>query len=298
MLYLGEIAALTTSLAFAITSTMFTQAGREVGATAVNRLRITAASILLLAAQWLLSGSPWPIQAGVDRWFWLGLSGIVGFVLGDAFLFQAFVWIGPRLSMLMMSLAPVLAAMIAWIFLGERLNWLQITGIIITILGLIWVVNEKNNSDEDKKDNYFKGILFGFGAAVGQAVGFVMSKVGLSDDFSPISGNFIRMFSALIVIWLIALVRKEVKTTTRKIRQHPRAFWRTVAGAITGPFLGVSLSLFALQHTSVGIASTLIALPPLFLLPIERFVFKERFGWGTIAGTVLALCGVAILFLV
>jgi len=298
MLYIGEIAALITSLAFAITSTMFTLAGREVGATVVNRLRITAASLLLLATQWILSGSPWPIQAGVERWFWLGLSGIVGFVLGDAFLFQAFVWIGPRLSMLMMSLAPVLATMIAWIFLGERLNWLQIAGIIITILGLIWVVGGKNNSGEVKKDNYLKGILFGFGAAVGQAVGFVMSKVGLSGNFSPISGNFIRMFSALIVIWLIAVVRNEVSMTTRKIRQHPTAFWKTIAGAIAGPFLGVSLSLFALQHTSVGIASTLIALPPLFLLPIDRFVFKERLDLGTIAGTLLALCGVAILFLV
>jgi drug/metabolite transporter (DMT)-like permease len=297
MLYIGEIAAIITSILFALTSTMFTLAGREVGSLVVNRLRLAGASALVLIVHWIVMGTLWPVQAGVERWIWLGLSGIIGFVLGDAFLFQAFIWVGPRLSMLMMSLAPILAAFIAWIFLGESLSGSQILGILVTILGLIWVVVERNSSNEVVKENYIKGILFGLGAAIGQAVGFVMSKLGLAGNFSPLSGNYIRLISALVVIWLVALVRREALSTIKEAGKHPNASWKILAGAFSGPFLGVLLSLFALQNTSVGIASTLIALPPLFLLPVDFFIFKEEFGWGAVAGTGIALGGVAILFL-
>jgi len=118
----------------------------------------------------------------------------------------------------------------------------------------------------------------------GQALGLVLAKNGLSGSFSPISGNFIRMFTAMIVIWLITIIQKKSRTTIQVIINNPRAKWKIIGGAFLGPVLGVSLSLFALQHTSVGVASTLMALAPVFILPIDYFYFKERFGWGSIAG--------------
>ena len=298
MLYLGEVAAVITSITFAINSALFTLAGREVGSLVVNRLRLVAASLFLMAAHWIFLGTPWPVGANFDRWFWLGLSGIVGLVLGDAFLFQAFVWVGPRISMLMMSLAPILAAFTAWIFLGEALTWWQLVGILLTIIGVMWVVLEKNQNQGPQKENYLRGILFGLGGATGQALGLVLAKIGLGDLFSPISGNFIRMFTAMIVIWLITIIQKQVRATIQQAVEYPNALWKIIGGAFSGPFLGVSLSLFALQYTSIGVASTLMALPPIFLLPADYFYFKERFGWGAIAGTLIALLGVAVLFLV
>jgi drug/metabolite transporter (DMT)-like permease len=298
MLYIGEIAAIITSITFAINSTLFTLAGRQVGSIVVNRLRLAAASLLLLIAHWILLGSPWPVEAGFDRWFWLGLSGIVGLVLGDALLFQSFVLVGPRLAMLMMSLAPVMSALLAWIFLEEYLKLAQIAGILVTLLGVVWVVIEKNSAKVVDQGQYTKGILMGFGGAVGQAVGFVMAKIGLTEGFSPISGNYIRMVTAMVLIWLITLFRREFSRTISEGIKNPAAVLKIAAGAFSGPFLGVSLSLFALQHTSVGVASTLMALPPLFLLPVDYYYFKERFGWGAIAGTALALIGVGILFIV
>ena len=121
MLYVGELAAVITSITYAVNSTLFTVAGRKVGSMVVNRMRLAAACLFLAFGGWIFTGNPWPVDAGWDRWFWLGLSGIVGLVIGDAFLFQAFIWIGPRISMLMMSLAPILAALMAWLFLAERL---------------------------------------------------------------------------------------------------------------------------------------------------------------------------------
>jgi len=298
MLYLGEIAAIITSATFAINSAIFTLAGREVGSAVVNRLRLIVASLLLMAAQWIFLGTPWPAGVELDRWVWLGLSGIVGLVLGDAFLFQAFVLVGPRVSMLMMSLAPLLAAFTAWIFLGEALTLWQIMGIVLTLIGVMWVVLEKKHLQGPQKENYLRGVLFGLGAATGQALGMVLAKNGLGGSFSPLAGNFIRMFTAMIVIWLITIIQKKSRTTIQLIINNPSAMWKIIGGAFLGPFLGVSLSLFALQHTSVGVASTLMALPPIFLLPIDYFYFKERFGWGAIAGTVIAMLGVAVLFLV
>lgn len=297
MPYLGELAALVTSMAYAVNSTLFTAAGRLVGSTVVNRIRLLAACFYLTLGHWIFLGSLWPVQAGRERWMWLGLSGIVGLVVGDAMLFQAFVWIGPRLSMLMMSLAPLIAAGTAWAFLGERLNPLQIGGILTTLLGVGWVILDRDPKDPAGGENYYKGILFGLGAAAGQGLGVVLAKPGLGGGFSPLSGNFIRMFSALLVLGAVTVAGKKVRETIAGVRQNPRALWAILGGAFSGPFIGVSLSLYALQHTSIGVASTLMALPPIFLLPVETRLYGGKIGWRAILGTVLALLGVGMLFL-
>ena len=297
--FIGEIAALITSVCFSATSTFFTLAGRRVGPLVVNRVRLILALVFLIATHWILLGHPIPVNAEPNRWMWLGLSGVIGLVLGDALLFQAFVWIGPRLSMLMMSLAPVLAAITAWIFLPEELNGGQITGILITIAGVAWVVLDQNGGAETPaKKNYFRGILLGLGGATGQAVGLVTAKFGLFGDFSPISANIIRMAAAAVALWSLTLLQRQAAETFQSLRGDRRVLWMILGGAFTGPFLGVSFSLLAVQRAEVGIASTLMALPPVFLLPVGYIVFKERFGWQAIAGTLLAIAGVAILFLV
>lgn len=293
---IGEIAALLTSFAWSITSTTFTLAGRRIGSVVLNRVRLLMALILLVITHWIIIGKPIPFTAEPDRWIWLGLSGVVGLVLGDAFLFQAFVWIGPRLTMLMMSMAPIIAAGLAWIFLGETLSPLQISGIMVAISGIAWVVMEKNSETRDKPENYYRGILFGLGAATGQAAGLVLAKNGLWGDFSPISGNLIRMLAAASVMWLVTAFQGQIPETLNRIKNDRRGLYLTIIGAITGPFIGVSLSLLALQNAKVGVASTLMALPPIILLPVGYFYFKEKFGWGAISGTIIALIGVSLLF--
>lgn len=295
--YLGELAALSTSLTFAFGSSMFTLAGRKISSIVVNRVRLIFATLFLIATHWVMLGTLLPLDAEPERWLWLGLSGIVGLVLGDIFLFQAFVLIGPRLSMLMMGLAPVIAALQAWIFLGETLSKGQIFGILLTLAGIGWVVLEGNGKNGDDRV-YGRGILLGLGGAIGQATGFVLAKNGLGGEFSPISANLIRMLAAVILLWGITFFQKEASSTFTALIKNKKGFLLTIGGAFTGPFLGVSLSLFALQRVEVGVASTLTSLTPIFLLPISYFLFKERFGWGAVAGTLVAMAGVAALFLV
>lgn len=135
------------------------------------------------------------------------------------------------------------------------------------------------------------------GAATGQAVGFLLSKQGLADNFSPIAGNSIRTLAAVIVLWALASFQGKARETIDSMRTKPKVFGWLALASFTGPVLGATLSLFALQHTQVGIASTLIALPPVFLLPVSWLVFKEKFDLGAVLGTLVAIVGVALLFL-
>jgi drug/metabolite transporter (DMT)-like permease len=219
--------------------------------------------------------------------------------LGDAFLFQAFVLIGPRLSMLMMALAPVLGALLAWLFLGETLTIAEIIGITVTLGGIMLVIAERRGKSEtEKTDNrrYIVGLLCGLGGACGQAGGLVLSKIGLADGFPALSGNLIRLLVAAAVIWVLAIANRQLLNHYRTVRSHPRAMMLLTGGAILGPVLGVWLSLVAVQNTNVGVASTLSSLMPIFLIPISYIAFKERVSKQAIVGTLVAFVGMVILF--
>ena len=295
---IGELAALATSLTFSFGSTFLTLGGRRVGSMILNRARLLIAIGFLSLTHWILLDIPLPLHAEPHRWLWLGLSGFVGLVLGDIFLFQAFVWIGPRLSMLMMSLAPIIATFLAWLFLGERMGWLQVFGIALTLSGVAWVVLERNGANKAANPDYARGILYGLGGAIGQAGGLVLAKNGLGGDFSPISANLIRMITAAVILWTLTFIQRQAKATVQTLYRNRRGLLFILLGSFAGPFLGVSFSMLAIQNSEVGVASTLMALPPVFLLPISYFVFKERYGWGAIIGTFIAIAGVAVLFLV
>ena len=259
---------------------------------------------LLGIIHWVVFGTPIPIYAGAERWFWLGISGIVGLAIGDLFLFQAYVTIGPRLGLLFLSFAPALASVLAWAILGESLSGGNILGIGLTLAGIAWVVLERNSAEkstqvtrlEGKDKISWKGILAGLLAAAGQAFGVVLAKLGLKDNFPVLSGNVIRMTAAFLAIWLVTVFQRQVMATIKEANHQRPGILLILGGAIFGPIIGVSLSLFAIQNTNIGIASTLIALPPIFLLPIGYFVFKERLSWRAIAGTLIAVAGVGLLF--
>lgn len=244
-----------------------------------------------------LFGQPIPLHAGVSRWAWLSVSGVIGLSLGDAFLFQAYKEIGPRLGLLLLSLAPVFGAAMAWVFFGQFLSLLQITGIIITLAGISWVVLARpNDLAQNVRKATGRGVLFGVLAALGQATGLVFSQQGMVGNFSPFAGTLIRMLAAVGTLWIMAGLQKQAGSTVMAMRNQPAAFVWVAFGAFFGPVLGVSASLLAVQHADIGVASTLMALPPVFILPISYFVFKERFGWHVVAGTLIAIAGVGLLF--
>jgi drug/metabolite transporter (DMT)-like permease len=297
MTFIGEMAALFTSVCWSISAIGFTQSTQRVGSMVTNRVRVLLAMLMLILINAVLYGQPIPLHAGASRWAWLGISGVIGLALGDAFLFQAYKEIGPRLGLLLLSLAPVFGAAIAWIFFGQALNLLQIAGIAITLAGISWVVLARPNEHAvNVRKATGRGILFGVLAALGQATGLVFSQQGMAGNFSPFAGTLIRMIAAVVALWVVAGLQKQAGSTVVAMRRQPAAFGWVTFGALFGPVLGVSASLLAVQHADIGVASTLMALPPVFMLPISYFVFKERFGWQVVAGTLITIAGVALLF--
>lgn len=295
--YLGEIIALTTAVCWAAGSLCFTVAGKQVGSQLVNRVRLPLAAFFLAITHLLWQGEVLPIHAEPSRWGWLGLSAISGLVLGDAMLFQAFVLIGARLSMLLMTLVPVISTLLAWAFLGETLSLLEIGAVIVTVGSIAWVVSERGNSNpgEGNPKNHAIGVLCGIGGASGQALGLILSKRGMAGDFPALSASLIRLLMASAVIWLWALIQGQLRPTIEGLRIR-RARWAIVGGTVVGPFIGMTLSLAAVQLAHVGIASTLMSLSPVILLPLAHWIFKERITQRAIVGTVVALVGVAMIF--
>jgi drug/metabolite transporter (DMT)-like permease len=256
----GELAALATSVLWSGTSTFFTLGSRKVGALVVNRARLLIALALLLLTRTLLLGGPLPLDAEPSRWFWLGLSGIVGLTIGDALLFQAFVWIGARLSMLILSSVPVMSGLLAWAFLGQRLLPIHWFGIAVTVGGIAWVVLERDRSPaaSTPPPHYLRGVVFGIGAAAGQAVGLVLAREGLSGDFPALSGNVIRMVCAATAIWLLAFAQRQAGPTVRRLAAD-RSAWALSSGASSAIYRRLA-SLIAIHSPTSASPAPIMAL--------------------------------------
>ena len=295
--FLGEIAALLTAISWSFTAIFFTIAAKRIGALSVSKIRLYFASLMLLMAQLLLYGKFIPVQIDSSRWLWLGISGIIGLVLGDSMLLQAFVLIGTRLSMLLLSLVPIISTILAWIFLNEKLAPIEILAIILTVAGISWVILEKANSKNKSHKQKFKaGILFGLGGAFGQALGLIAAKKGMYGDFSALTATLMRILAATAVFLLFSAI-KRITSSPTKIDRIKSSLLPILGGSFFGPFVGIWLSLIAIKYANIGVASTLMALPPIFLLPLTRWIFKEKVSWRSMVGTVIAVAGVAMIFL-
>lgn len=299
MSIIGEVAATLTAFCWTISAIAFTTSSKEIGSQVVNRIRVFVAFVLLFLVNWIFLGQPIPFQASGEHWLWLLLSGVVGLAIGDTFLFKTYQLIGARLGLLLLSLAPVFSILIAWIFTGEILTTLQVFGVILTLAGVSWVVitRPKNGDEVENPHHVARGIFFGVLAALCQGTGLVLSSKGMGNGFPPLAGTLMRMIAAFVILWVIAIFEKKAIPTIKAAIDHPRAFRWVTVGAVFGPVIGIAFSLLAVQHAKIGISSTLMALPPVFIIPVSYFIFKERLGWQTLCGTILTIAGVAVLFL-
>lgn len=293
---IGELAALITAVCWTVTSLAFESAGRKVGSLQVNIIRLFMAVVLLSLFSFLRRGMFFPMDATAYNWFWLALSGIAGFVIGDLFLFKAFTVIGSRLSMLIMTLVPPISALIGWLLMGEVLSWLSILGMVLTMTGIAVVIfNRRKKKKEEMNKVDPKGLLYALGGAFGQALGLVLSKFGM-EDYDAFSATQIRVFAGIIGFSIIVTVFRRW-TPVRLALKQTKPMLLMLLGATFGPFLGVSSSLIAVQHTETGIASTIMSITPILIIPPTVLIFKQKVSWIEIAGAVISVCGVALFFI-
>jgi len=298
--HFGEFAALLTAFFWTVTSLSFEAAGKRIGSLSVNLIRLYLAFIIYSVYLYFARGMFFPTDATSFAWLWLSISGLVGFAIGDLLLFQAFVVVGARISMLMMSLVPPITALLGWMILGETLSMQSMAGMMITITGIVLVVfkREKPQANSNKKIKFSYpviGILLAFGGAVGQAVGLVLSKYGMK-DYDAFAASQIRVMAGLVGFTIIFIFMRRWDKLKSGIRNR-KGMQLVILGSIFGPFLGVSFSLLAVQNTSTGVAATIMAIVPVLIIPPAIIIFKEKINIREVIGSILAVAGVALLFL-
>ncbi len=306
----GELAALLTAVFWTFTALAFESAGKRVGSLTVNLIRLLMAFIFLGTYTRITGGQFFPAGASYHNWVWLSLSGMVGFVLGDLFLFRAYIVVGARVSMLIMSLAPPIAALMGWLIMGETMSAKSFAGMAVTLSGISLVIltREKNElipvpgiPAKKRKRNGFRftyplaGLLLAFGGAAGQATGLVLSKYGM-DGYNAFAATQIRVITGIAGFTIIYTILGRWHRFLPALSNR-KAMGGITIGAFFGPFLGVSFSLLAVKFTSSGIAATIMSIVPVLIIPFSILIFNEKITLREVFGAFIAIAGVALFFL-
>ena len=292
----GELAALAVAVFWTITALSFEYASKRAGSLAVNMIRLVIAFFLLGILTYFTRGLFIPLDANAFQWFWLALSGLVGLVLGDYFLFKSYTLITSRISMLVMTLVPPMTALIGWGMLGEKMSFLHIGGMFLTVGGItLAIFTRPDNSGKIKLNYPLKGIFFAFIGAIGQAVGLVLSKYGMG-SYNALAASHIRIIAGVAGYALIILALGKTGLV-RSALKDSKGMRFIALGSFFGPFLGITGSLIAVKYTDTGIAATIMAIVPILIIPPSIILFKQKFSWLEIFGAVISVTGVVLMFL-
>jgi len=312
MQYFGEFLSLVVAFSWTITALCGEVASKRLGSLQLNVIRLTLSIFLLGGTLWIITGAPFPLFAGPEAWFWLILSGLVGYVFGDYCLFNSYILIGSRFGQLFMTLAPPTAAISSWMMLGEQMSLKAWIGMIITILGIGLSIMGKGSKESHHKVALklpIKGVILGIGAGVGQGLGLVLSKVGMGyyeldipaeatimTTMMPFASTFIRAVAGSIGFLLVMGWTKQYHTLPMVLKDV-KGMKAAIGATFTGPFIGVSLSLMAVLYTEAGIASTLMALVPVLIIWPAHVLFKQEVHTSEVVGAIISVFGASLFFL-
>ena len=294
MPFIGEFSALGAALLWAATSMMFAKVTGKIGSIQANISRMIIATLLFVISIVVFR---LPINLSFTQIQYLFISAMLGLAFGDTFLFKAFQTIGARLSMLIMSLAPAIAALLAYLFLGETLSLWGILGMLGTLCGVSLVVFERTGPVPAYTLSRL-GVFYALLGAFGQGSGLIFAKLAFAEG--PVHGmvaSCIRIASALAVLLPFSLLSGHRTNPLSLLKQDRTIFLYLFAASLFGAYFGITLSLVAVAYAKVGIASTLIATSPVLMLPMVRLVYHELLSWKAVTGAFIAVTGVAILFL-
>lgn len=310
MSHLGEIISLIVAVSWTVTALFADKASHRIGSMSANVLRLSLAILFLGALLWITVGHPYPVYASKEAWWWLALSALVGYVFGDWCLFNCYLSIGARFGQLFMTLAPPMAAIAGWAILGETLTWKAALAMAVTLGGIAISILSRGEGHGVRLTLPFKGVLLGLGAGLGQGVGLVLSKVGMQHyassipadapsqmaDMLPFASTMIRAVIGAAGFLALMALQKDLPRLRSAIQDRVGMRYALIM-TLFGPVLGVSLSLMAVQYTNAGIASTLMALTPVFILFPYAFLYKQRIKFREVLGVLVSMTGVALFFL-
>lgn len=304
MNYLGELISIGVAFSWTATALLSELGSKRLGNLTLNVLRMALALLFSMVLFLVVLGTPLPAGGTAASCGWMLLSGLVGYVVGDFCLFQCYIIIGSRYGQLFMTLAPLSAAFMAWITLGQELSPRSLLAMFVTLAGIGISVLGRGEHHRVSLKLPLNGVLYAIGAALCQGVGLVLSKIGM-DHYQtdaipawlvPFSANFFRCLAGIIGFTLILYFRQGLHPL-RKALDDPKGMAVATATTLFGPFVGVGFSLMAVQYTAAGIASTLMAMTPIIILLPSYWLFRQRITWRAVAGAVVSVVGVSLFFL-
>jgi len=309
MAYIGELISIGVAFSWTATALLSEYGSKRLGNLTLNVLRMALALVFSLVLFGVVTGSPLPTAVPLDACGWMLLSGLVGYVIGDFCLFQCYIIIGSRYGQLFMTLAPLSAALMAWVTLGQQMTVMSIVAMLVTLLGIGISVLGRGEHHKVSLKLPLHGVLYAIGAAMCQGIGLVLSKIGM-DHYNltalaetgvpewmiPFSANFYRCVAGIIGFTLLLYVREGI-APLRDALHDRKGLTVATATTVFGPFVGVGFSLMAVQFTAAGIASTLMAMTPIIILLPSYWLFHEKITWRAFLGAVISVVGVSLFFL-
>ena len=305
MTYIGELISIGVAFSWTATALLSEFGSKRLGNLTLNVLRMGLALVFSLVLFMVVTGNLLPPGASAEAAGWMFLSGVVGYVIGDFCLFQCYIIIGSRYGQLFMTLAPLAAALMAWITLGQQMTGMSILAMFITLAGIGISVLGRGEHHKVGLKLPLNGVLFAIGAAMCQGIGLVLSKIGMDhyeatanmpDWLIPFSANFYRCVAGIIGFTLLLYFRKGLDPLREAIHDK-KGLAVATATTVFGPFVGVGFSLMAVQYTAAGIASTLMAMTPIIILLPSYWLFHQKITWRAVAGAVISVVGVSLFFL-
>lgn len=291
---IGEICAFGTSFLWSISPYVFTKVVRRTGTFLLNTSRLLLTMVLMLLTILIFKLN---FSSNYEQIIYLSLSGFIGLVLGDTYLFKSFKEIGPRITMIVMASNPIFGALIAFLLFGETISFVGILGMFVTILGIVLVVGENRTNNNPLKINVI-GLVYALLASIGQAVGLVFTKMAYFEgEIHPIYAAFVRIVSALFFLVVLGIFTKRFKWQHINKTFNLPTISMLILGSLIGPYFGVTLSFIAVTNAPVGIASTIMSLQPVIMLPISRYYFKEKIKTKALIGSIFAVLGLVLLFM-
>lgn len=305
----GEFISLIVALMWTFTAIFAEIASKRMGTLVLNVWRMIITIVLLGALLWVFCGQPFPRYTTPQVWGWFLASGFMGFVFGDYCLFNAYVAMGSKYTQLFMTLASPFAAITAWVLMGERMSWLALLGMIITLTGISISILGKSETGKRRIKLPLRGVLLATGAGMGQGTGLVLSKLGMQAytavvpisetsaiELMPFSGTMIRAMMGLLGFGLVLISSRKVSAMSVAWKDG-KASAAAMGAILLGPFFGVSLSLMAVNLTHAGVAQTLMALTPVLILWPSYFIFGTKVTLQEFLGAAIAVIGASLFFI-
>lgn len=292
-----EWMALTAAACWALGSLISAPASAHLGAFAFTRWRMACASLLLWSLA-LVSGG-WQ-SLPVNQLWLLTLSGVIGILIGDTALFAAMNRLGPRRAGVLFATHALFSAMLAYLFLGERIwGWtligsgLLISGVMIAIL--FGKRSSEQHHWETSSHQFGVGVGLGLLSALCQAVSTLMLKPLMETDIDAVAASAVRMSTALVchlvLLWAGFQVAKTQQALTGKVLAM------VAFNALLSMGIGMTLILQALKQGDAGMVAMLSSVSPVLLVPLLWLVYRRRPAFGAWLGAALTVGGTILILL-